>query len=81
MVLKLKLCSCGHIARQHYEYEGQHETDCLRCVCKKYHEREWVMLAKDQSLPECLEGNRPRAKAFRDIISAGFVKVIKEGAK
>ena len=28
----------------------------------------------DQTLPICWEGNRPRAKAFRDLISAGWEK-------
>lgn len=39
-------------------------------------ENGWVKLDKDQSLPECLDGNRPRQKAFRDMLKAGFRKVI-----
>lgn len=35
----------------------------------------YVKLAKDQSLPECFDGNRPRAKAFRDMLKAGWRKV------
>jgi hypothetical protein len=44
--------------------------------------REWaekngyVKLAEDQILPYCTEGNRPRAKAFKDMVDAGFRKVI-----
>ena len=35
----------------------------------------WVMLDKDQSLPKCLEGNRPRALAFRDMLKANFRRI------
>lgn len=34
-----------------------------------------VQLDSDQSLPECWEGNRPRAKAFRDMLKAGFRRI------
>ena len=32
----------------------------------------YVKLAENQTLPECLVGNRPRAKAFRDMLNAGL---------
>ena len=36
----------------------------------------FVKLSDDQSLPECFEGNRPRAKAFQDMLKAGFRRVV-----
>ena len=35
----------------------------------------YVKLAENQTLPECLVGNRPRAKAFRDMLNAGFRRI------
>ena len=37
-----------------------------------------VQLAENQSLPECYEGNKPRTKAFRDMLKRGFKRVIKK---
>ena len=34
------------------------------------------VLSKDQKLPEYYPDNRPRAKAFRDMLLAGFRKIV-----
>jgi len=36
----------------------------------------FVRKSPDQTLPECYEGNRPRAKAFRDMKAENWAKVL-----
>lgn len=49
--------------------DAEHEPEKFGAIAEK---AGLVKLAADQDLPECLEGNCPRAKAFRDMLAANF---------
>ncbi len=57
------------------EHCAECESEVTANFLSALHAHNWCKLAKDQRLPDCLDGNRPRAKAFRDMLMAGFRKV------
>ncbi len=60
--------SYDQVEKNHFIVKAQHVLDDPDILIK----------AENQELPECLEGNRPRAKAFNNMLKAGWVKTEKK---
>lgn len=73
-----KCITCGSCGKVYNTYPSDLMHTCSDCNGSGKGEvrpEMIVVLAEDQSLPKSYEGNKPRAKAFRDMLNNNFKRI------